>query len=53
MIMRAREKMIAWDILKPMLEDLTYAANNDEQKKIKKLLNQIVPEFIPNTPHKD
>lgn len=53
MIMRAREKMVPWDILKPMLEEIKEVSNNGEQVKIRELLTQIVPEFIPNPHNKD
>ena len=53
MIMRAREKMITWDILKPMLEELEEASCIGDQVKIKKLLTQIVPEYSPKTHNTD
>ena len=53
MIMRAREKMIAWDSLKPMLDELKQTSIIDEHVKIRELLTQIVPEFIPNPRHTD
>jgi FlaA1/EpsC-like NDP-sugar epimerase len=45
MIMRAHEKMIAWDKLKPMLDDLREASINNELVKVHEVLFQIVPEF--------
>ena len=53
MIMRAREKMVPWDILKPLLEEIKEVSDNGEQVKIRELLTQIVPEFIPNPHNKD
>lgn len=47
MIMRANEKMIDWDSLKPMLVLLKDASINNDIQKIRALLNQIVPEFNP------
>jgi FlaA1/EpsC-like NDP-sugar epimerase len=47
MIMRANEKMIDWDNLKPMLEELKDASINNDILKIRALLTQIVPEFNP------
>jgi FlaA1/EpsC-like NDP-sugar epimerase len=49
LIMRAQEKMIDWDNLKPMLNELEEASINDEHEKIRKLLKQIVPQFKPQS----
>ncbi len=47
--MRAREEMIDWENLKPLLNELNKAAENSELARIRKLLIQMVPEFSPNS----
>ena len=49
LIMCAKEVMIDWEILKPILNKLNEASINAEQEKIQELLIQIVPEFNPNS----
>ncbi len=49
LIMRAQEKMIDWDNLKPMLNELEEASIDAEHEKIRKLLKQIVPQFKPQS----
>ncbi|MDC3391954.1 polysaccharide biosynthesis protein, partial [Candidatus Thioglobus sp.] len=50
LIMSAREKMIEWTILKPMLEELIEHANKSDQQKIREMLIKIVPEYSPQSP---
>ncbi len=50
LIMRAQEKMLEWDKLEPILNDLAKAAENSNLKKIRNLLIEIVPEFEPQKP---
>ena len=47
LIMRAQEDMLAWDDLEPILNSLQTAIKNCDQKKLRKLLIQIVPGFKP------
>ena len=47
LIMRAQEKMLAWDELEPILNDLQIAITDCDQKKLRELLIQIVPGFKP------
>jgi len=47
LIMKAKEIMIDWDKLEPMLIQLTEAAVNSDQAKTQDLLKKIVPEFNP------
>jgi FlaA1/EpsC-like NDP-sugar epimerase len=49
LIMRAEEKMLDWKTLKPLLEELKNASNNNEHVKIRELLKKLVPEFIPQS----
>jgi FlaA1/EpsC-like NDP-sugar epimerase len=49
LIMRAEEKMIDWETLKPLLEELENASINNEHEKIRDLLQKLVPEFIPQS----
>ena len=48
LIMRAEEEMLNWETLKPLLHELHRASMNFEDVKIRKLLEEIVPEFNPN-----
>jgi FlaA1/EpsC-like NDP-sugar epimerase len=47
LIMCAKEKMISWDKLEPIIVQIEDAAKNAKIEKSLKLLNQLVPEFIP------
>jgi FlaA1/EpsC-like NDP-sugar epimerase len=49
LILRAKEEMIEWDLLKPMLEELIELSNKNDQLKIRELLLKIVPEFKPQS----
>jgi len=49
LIMRAKEVMISWDELKPMLESLKKEVIDSDQEKIRKLLIQLVPGFKPQS----
>ena len=52
LIMRAKEDMLTWDILEPLLNKLEDAAINGDSKKVRELLIVLVPEFSPNFPVK-
>jgi FlaA1/EpsC-like NDP-sugar epimerase len=45
LIMRSEESMIEWKILEPLLNKLQEAAIQEDEKYIRKILIQIVPEF--------
>jgi len=47
LIMRAQEDMLSWDDLEPTLNDLQIAITDCDQKKLRDLLIQIVPDFKP------
>ena len=47
LIMSAEEKMIEWDKLEPMLNEIRIAAENSETEKIYKLLKKLLPEYKP------
>jgi len=47
LIMRAEEEMLAWDELKPVLDNLDGAVKNCNQEALRELLIQIVPSFKP------
>jgi FlaA1/EpsC-like NDP-sugar epimerase len=47
LIMRAQEEMLAWDELKPVLDELNGAIESCDHEKLRKLLIQIVPDFKP------
>jgi len=47
LIMRAEEKSLSWNELKPILEDLNKAVATCNQEKVRELLIQIVPDFKP------
>ena len=49
LIMHAKEEMISWEKLEPLLVQIKEAAINSEMKKINKLLNHIVPQFNPTS----
>ena len=46
-IMRAREEMLPWDELKPILENLKEETKKNDNEKIRKILIQLVPTFKP------
>jgi len=50
LIMSAKEEMIEWELLKPMLEELEDSSHNYDQAKIRELLLRIVPAYTPKTP---
>ena len=45
LIMRAEEKMISWDKLEPILNEIKDAINNSDNERSKELLSKILPEF--------
>jgi FlaA1/EpsC-like NDP-sugar epimerase len=45
--MRAQEEMLAWDELKPVLDELNGAIESCDHEKLRKLLIKIVPDFKP------
>ena len=49
LIMKAKESMINWVTLEPMLEEIEKAAKSADSKNIYKLLKQIVPQFNPQS----
>jgi FlaA1/EpsC-like NDP-sugar epimerase len=53
LIMSAKEKMIDWDVLKPILNRLQESALSSDQAKIRSLLIEIVPEFKPQSKIRD
>lgn len=53
MIMCAQEEFLNWDSLKPALDDLEVAINNDNQKIVRELLVKVVQEFKPQCDIKD
>ena len=53
LIMSAEEKMIDWDVLKPILNRLQESALSSDQAKIRSLLIEIVPEFKPQSKIRD
>ena len=46
--MRAKEDMLIWSDLNPILVSLKNELKNDNQDEIRKLLVQLVPEFKPH-----
>lgn len=44
-IMRAKEEMISWKILKPLIADIESASRLADTKKVYTLLQKIIPEF--------
>ena len=46
--MRAKENMMSWEDLKPILDKLKKEAIDCDQEKIRELLIQLVPEFVPD-----
>jgi FlaA1/EpsC-like NDP-sugar epimerase len=53
LIMSAKEKMIDWERLKPLLEKLQDSALSSDQTHIRNLLIEIVPEFEPQSKIRD
>ena len=49
LIMRAKEDMLPWDELKPILENLKEEVDNCNNEKIRKILIQLVPTFKPQS----
>jgi len=49
LIMCAKEEMIDWENLKPILNELNEASINTDLARIQELLIKIVPEFTPNS----
>ena len=47
LILRAKEAMLDWVTLKPILDQLHEASKNSDQEKIRELLIEIVPDFKP------
>ena len=47
LIMRAREELLTWDELEPILNNLQAAIQDCDQHKLRELLIQIVPGFKP------
>jgi len=47
LIMCAKEEMLEWNILKPILDELDKATKDGNYKEIRKLLINLVPEFKP------
>ena len=43
--MRAEEKTISWDVLKPVLEELEVAASRSKVQETVNLVKKIVPEY--------
>jgi FlaA1/EpsC-like NDP-sugar epimerase len=50
LIMNAEEEMIDWSLLRPILLKLIEYSKLSDQKKIRKLLMEIVPEYQPKSP---
>jgi FlaA1/EpsC-like NDP-sugar epimerase len=46
-IMKASEEYLAWDKLKPLLNNLRTAAENSDVLMIRSLFKKIIPEYIP------
>jgi len=53
LIMRAKENMIPWESLKPIIEELNKESIDSNLQKIQELLEKIVPEFQLNSNAKD
>jgi len=47
LILRAKEAMLDWVILKPILDQLHEATKKSDQEKVREFLIEIVPEFKP------
>ena len=48
-IMRAEESFLVWPELRPRLQDLMNAANNNEIGKVRKMLQELVSGYQPST----
>jgi FlaA1/EpsC-like NDP-sugar epimerase len=46
-IMRAKEYKMPWDKLKPIIDELDIAINNNNHEKLRNLLIKVVPDFKP------
>ena len=53
LIMRAEERMLDWALLEPKLVELEEASMKLQNKKVRDILLQIVPEFEPKSPYND
>ena len=53
LIMRAKEDMLSWNELKPILENLRKEVERHDNEKIRKLLIKLVPSFKPQSKIKD
>ncbi|MBX9860478.1 MAG: polysaccharide biosynthesis protein [Sphingomonas sp.] len=49
-ILRANERYLEWDALKPMLDDLKDAIHCGDAKRTRAMVGKIVPEYRPNSP---
>ena len=49
LIMRAKEDMLPWDDLKPILENLKKEVESGNNEEIRKLLIQLIPTFKPQS----
>ena len=49
LIMRAKEDMVSWDEIKPILDSLKEEVKNCDNEKIRKLLIELVPGFKPQS----
>ena len=49
LIMRAQEDMLPWGELEPILDDLSQAIEDCDQKKLRELLIKVVPGFKPQS----
>ena len=49
LIMRAREEMLPWDKLKPILENIKEEIESGNNERIRKFLIQLVPTFKPQS----
>ena len=47
LIMRAREELLTWDELEPILNNLQTAIQDCDQHKLRELLIKLVPGFKP------
>ena len=47
LIMRAREDMISWDKLEPVLTKIAEATSNSDEVRLIKLIHQLVPQYKP------
>lgn len=49
LIMRAKEAMVSWDEIKPILDSLKEEVKNCDNERIRKLLIELVPGFKPQS----